>query len=549
MKKLAAVALAACTVVALTAGSAPAGVTPAQKCASSERKLAGNEIATLTQCASKAITKGLALSDPSVTGCIGRAKGKLISTWGTAEARGGCAVTGDVTTIEDEVEAHLADLESLLDTTGPSKCTSAKMRDAGKKAKCELVCAAKASIKGLSPADSLIAACVQKCSDKFVAAFVKDEAGGDCDLPPDDAGSIEALIDAFVDEVSAEVLPTPTTTTTTTLPATCDGTGNIDLPTKLPHQLDCFLVADPTTYADCNGWTPVHPRFDGGELQAADDSRATARVFQWEPKPNPKHTVCWYIYREPNGRFEGIANGTLCFNQDTCDVCAFDKVAYPFCSLDTTTFCTLGAPDPCDAVGKGTCTLPVRPTMLSDLNKPGPAPFDNCSRCHAAGTITPKQKFYNAVSGRTKALNLKCAGLGGPNWIGAPAGWATRATMHAVNAPATDCVRCHSKGFVNPLFVCSGDLGKSCDPTASPDPCVAPSKGTCTKDDFCAIVEATFAPTAPPEQFGAMVRRFTNGAECYKFAQDMNCQVGNNALICPPTTTTTTTTTATTTTT
>jgi hypothetical protein len=118
--------------------------------------------------------------------------------------------------------------------------------------------------------------------------------------------------------------------------------------------------------------------------------------------------------------------------------------------------------------------------------------------------------------------------------------------MHKVNPPATDCVRCHGKGFVNPLYMCSADRGKGCEPTAVPDPCVAPGKGTCMAADFCSIVANTFTPNAPVDNFGSMARKFTDGAECHTFAKDMNCDAAQ--IGCPATTTTTTTTATTTTT-
>ena len=75
-----------------------------------------------------------------------------------------------------------------------SKCAQGGMDAAGKKAKAEASCYAKALQKGL-PVD---AACIQKAVDNFNKGFTKAQAKGDCLTPDTDAASVEAAVDSMI---------------------------------------------------------------------------------------------------------------------------------------------------------------------------------------------------------------------------------------------------------------------------------------------------------------------------------------------------------------
>jgi hypothetical protein len=91
----------------------------------------------------------------------------------------------------------------VLGTGGPSRCTTAKYKSAGKKAKGKLDCHAKALTKGTIP-DST---CLAKTEVKFSATVAKAEAKvpADC-LTSGDAGDVETRIDTFVDDVRSTLV-------------------------------------------------------------------------------------------------------------------------------------------------------------------------------------------------------------------------------------------------------------------------------------------------------------------------------------------------------
>src|SRR5262245_16795576 len=75
-----------------------------------------------------------------------------------------------------------------------SKCAQGAMDAAGKKAKAEASCYAKALQTGV-PVDT---ACIQKAIDNFNKGFTKAQAKGDCLAPDTDAGSVEATVDSMI---------------------------------------------------------------------------------------------------------------------------------------------------------------------------------------------------------------------------------------------------------------------------------------------------------------------------------------------------------------
>jgi hypothetical protein len=86
--------------------------------------------------------------------------------------------------------------------TPAQRCASAKLKAASKKAAAKLKCNDKAIVTG-APVDP---PCLGKAEDKFEAAFAKAELRGGC-ATTGDAGAVEAIVDAFVDDVVAALEP------------------------------------------------------------------------------------------------------------------------------------------------------------------------------------------------------------------------------------------------------------------------------------------------------------------------------------------------------
>jgi hypothetical protein len=101
MQKLAALVLIA--FVAVAASVAQAGPTPAQKCSASKIKATSKKAAAKLKCHEKAITKGVAV-DPA---CLTKAEDKFTDAFAKAEAKSGCATTGDTNAIEALVDTFV----------------------------------------------------------------------------------------------------------------------------------------------------------------------------------------------------------------------------------------------------------------------------------------------------------------------------------------------------------------------------------------------------------------------------------------------------------
>jgi hypothetical protein len=86
--------------------------------------------------------------------------------------------------------------------TPAQKCTGSKLKATGKKAAAKLKCHEKAIKKGIA----VDPACLAKAEEKFADAFAKAEAKGGC-LTTGDTGSIEGLVDTFVDDAVAALDP------------------------------------------------------------------------------------------------------------------------------------------------------------------------------------------------------------------------------------------------------------------------------------------------------------------------------------------------------
>jgi hypothetical protein len=166
------------------------------KCAAAKVKAAGKKASNKAKCHSSAVKKG----DPVDAACLTKAETKFNASFAKAEAKPPCLTTGDGAAIEAKIDAFIADLAGTLGGPGPSACSSAKYKEAGKKAYGKLGCHRKAAQKGV-PVDP---ACLAKAETKYNAGFAKAEAKGDC-VTTGDAAAIEAKVDAFIDDVLAEL--------------------------------------------------------------------------------------------------------------------------------------------------------------------------------------------------------------------------------------------------------------------------------------------------------------------------------------------------------
>jgi cysteine-rich repeat protein len=266
-----AVALAAAMVVA-GAGSAAADIKAEKKCASSKLTAVGSDISAQASCHASALSKGLAV-DPA---CITEATTKTSNAFAAAEAKalpdGGCATDADsfdlnADTIPDGQLASIRNqidngfkigsaliysglygptgapgvegiiLNTLVTTPGAeSKCTSTKVKEAGKLAKALYTCEKKVVSKNL-PVDPV---CKQKAIDKMVAKFASAETAGDCQTTGD-----ANLVAGRINGASGRITPSIPRfdgcgNGLITAGETCDDFNNVDFDTC---PADCTIAA------------------------------------------------------------------------------------------------------------------------------------------------------------------------------------------------------------------------------------------------------------------------------------------------------------------
>jgi hypothetical protein len=93
---------------------------PARTCASSKLKAALTRARATGLCHAKAIAKNVAPDGE----CLAKAAAKYVAAWDKLEAKGGCASTGDRTSIEGTVDGFVDELLSALPLS-PASCTPA----------------------------------------------------------------------------------------------------------------------------------------------------------------------------------------------------------------------------------------------------------------------------------------------------------------------------------------------------------------------------------------------------------------------------------------
>jgi len=113
-------------VVALAAGvpgPASAKPSPAQKCAAAKMKAAAKKLSAKLACHQTALLHGGA---PSAT-CLAHATSAFTLAFARAEAKGGCAVTGDAASVEAEIDTIVTSLVGdfpVVPTTTSTTTTS-----------------------------------------------------------------------------------------------------------------------------------------------------------------------------------------------------------------------------------------------------------------------------------------------------------------------------------------------------------------------------------------------------------------------------------------
>lgn len=214
----------------------------------------------------------------------------------------------------------------------------------------------------------------------------------------------------------------------------------------------------------CGEWKPVGPVLKPPDGIA--DVGDSAQLYLWN---DGNGTLCMYLIRNwtqgPN-----TANGVLCFDTKTCEVCAWDKS---------------GRTPPADFTGLE-----------------APPKIQRCSICHTAGPILPKEEMKDAVlkdpDGKALASLMRtCADKGGPKWLDTDETWAKPDPTKIVKGPKS-CIQagCHT-GFI-PGRPPNADMGDN-------------------PGDFCFIIASAF------DKGGSMEGRFDNKADCEQFLKDMGC--------------------------
>ncbi len=232
----------------LNVGVASAQPLTLNKCSAGKKKCVGAKAAALLKCHVKSETKGIPPddkdcitkarakydggADPS-KGCFAKLEGKY--PVGSATP---CLTFGDSAALEAKVDAFVASAVSAVDPAYPAlivnKCSAGKKKCLSAELTGLLKCHQKAESKGVSPNEK---GCIDKVEAKFdggpdaaKGCFAKLEAkyGADSEvLCPTfgDEVAVDALVDAFVNDVVTDLDPGIPTTTTTVPPTTTTTTG------------------------------------------------------------------------------------------------------------------------------------------------------------------------------------------------------------------------------------------------------------------------------------------------------------------------------------
>jgi cysteine-rich repeat protein len=134
------------------------------------------------------LSKDAAKPDPTtLDACLAKVVSKFAPAYTKADAKGAC--TGRPEDLENTVDLCVSNVAGLVPSgTDTEKCTSAKLKAAGKGAAGRLNCYSKAVAK---PGLTVDLACLQKASDGVTTAFGKADAKGAC---PGDPAAVNAQV-------------------------------------------------------------------------------------------------------------------------------------------------------------------------------------------------------------------------------------------------------------------------------------------------------------------------------------------------------------------
>jgi hypothetical protein len=263
---------AAASLALLVGSAAPSGAQPftLNKCSAGKKKCVSNKAAALLKCHVTSETKGVPPTDKD---CITKAKSKYGG--GVDPAKGcfakleakypvgsetPCLTFGDSAALEAKVDTFVTSAVSTVDPAYPdlivNKCSAGKKKCLSTRLVGLLKCHQKAETKGLSPNEK---GCIDKAEAKFdgglepaKGCFAKLEAknpvGSEAPCPTfADTTAVEALVDAFVDDVVAERDPGASTTTTTVPSTTTTTTTAPTTSTTAPTSTTTSTSAPTTT--------------------------------------------------------------------------------------------------------------------------------------------------------------------------------------------------------------------------------------------------------------------------------------------------------------
>ena len=186
------ISMAIFALAATAYGAAEAAPSPAQQCAEAKLKATGQKAKKKLECHANAVKNGVAVN----LDCLAKAETEFESAFDEAEAKGGCAPSGDKDDVEATVDAYVEDVVTELPDDGTKSgraCAAAKLKATGQKAKKKLECRANAVKHGVAVDPD----CLAKAETEFESAFDEAEARGGC-FTTGDADEIEAKTDTFV---------------------------------------------------------------------------------------------------------------------------------------------------------------------------------------------------------------------------------------------------------------------------------------------------------------------------------------------------------------
>jgi hypothetical protein len=204
------------------------------RCAADKLKATGKKADCLLALHSREAATG----DPPASLRLQACKDRLGQAFLKAEDRPPCLTITDAEAIESKVDVLVDDVDTALSVGTPNPCQSAKIKATGRKAKCLLAVSSTAVRKGEPPSASKL----QRCRDKILQAFLRAEARFSCGTTSD-AHAIEGKVDAFTDDVVAELTSPTTTSFVTTSTTTSTTTPTCNCCSALPSLLAFTTVA------------------------------------------------------------------------------------------------------------------------------------------------------------------------------------------------------------------------------------------------------------------------------------------------------------------